>query len=129
MLKAVRIEAPGAVALVEIAAPLPAPGEVRLRLTHVGFCGSDLSSYQGRNPMVSFPRVPGHEIAAIVDKSGAWFSFGAERLGQGRDNVRAFLQEHTDIRDQIETKLLEHLGFADYTPPPAPEVVEDDEGM
>ena len=71
MMKAVRIEAPGAVALVEISAPLPAPGEVRLRLTHVGFCGSDLSSYQGRNPMVSFPRVPGHEIAAIVDKLGA----------------------------------------------------------
>lgn len=70
-MKAVRIEAPGAVALVEIAAPLPAPGEVRLRLTHVGFCGSDLSSYQGRNPMVSFPRVPGHEIAAIVDELGA----------------------------------------------------------
>lgn len=79
-MKAVRIEAPGAVALVEISAPLPAPGEVRLRLTHVGFCGSDLSSYQGRNPMVSFPRVPGHEIAAIVDKSGA----GVTDLAKGQ---------------------------------------------
>ena len=67
--------------------------------------------------------------ADIVDKSGAWFSFGSERLGQGRDNVRAFLQEHTDIRDQIEAKLREHLGFAAYTPPPAPEVVEEDEGL
>uniref|UniRef100_I2Q7A8 Protein RecA n=1 Tax=Desulfovibrio sp. U5L TaxID=596152 RepID=I2Q7A8_9BACT len=59
--------------------------------------------------------------AGIVDKSGAWFAFGSERLGQGRDNVRSFLQEHTDIRDQIEGKLREHLGFAEYTPPPAPE--------
>ena len=66
---------------------------------------------------------------SIVDKSGAWFAFGSERLGQGRDNVRAFLQEHTDIRDQIEGKLREHLGFADYVPPPAPEVMEEEDGM
>ena len=70
MMKAVRIEAPGAVALVEIAAPLPAPGEVRLRLTHVGFCGSDLSSYQGRNPMVSFPRVPAMRSPPSSTSSG-----------------------------------------------------------
>ncbi|MFU2209095.1 recombinase RecA [Solidesulfovibrio sp. C21] len=68
--------------------------------------------------------------AGIVDKSGAWFSFGSERLGQGRDNVRAFLQEHTDIRDQIEGKLLEHLGFAEGTPPPiSPEAIEEEDGM
>ena len=71
MMQAVRIEAPGTVSLTQIPAPLPAPGEVRLRLTHVGYCGSDLSSYLGRNPMVSFPRIPGHEIAAIVDSPGA----------------------------------------------------------
>ncbi|EKO40950.1 MAG: protein RecA [Solidesulfovibrio magneticus str. Maddingley MBC34] len=67
--------------------------------------------------------------AGIVDKSGAWFAFGSERLGQGRDNVRAFLQEHTDIRDQIEGKLREHLGFAEYVPPPTPEVMEEEDGM
>ncbi len=49
--------------------------------------------------------------AGIVEKSGAWYAFGSERLGQGRDNVRQFLQENTDIRDQIEQKLLEHLGL------------------
>ena len=70
-MRAVRIDAPGAVGLVDIPAPLPAPDEVRLRLTHVGYCGSDLASYQGRNPMVSFPRIPGHEIAARVDSLGA----------------------------------------------------------
>ncbi|OLN25242.1 RecA protein [Desulfovibrio sp. DV] len=67
--------------------------------------------------------------AGIVDKSGSWFAYGSERLGQGRDNVRAFLQEHTDIRDQIEGKLREHLGFAEYTPPPTPEVMEEEDGM
>ncbi|MBF0481973.1 MAG: recombinase RecA [Desulfovibrionaceae bacterium] len=49
--------------------------------------------------------------AGIVDKSGAWFSFGSERLGQGRENVRDFLRENTAMREQIEAKLLEHLGL------------------
>ncbi len=52
----------------------------------------------------------------VVDKSGAWYAFGAERLGQGKDNVRQFLQEHTDVRQQIAQKLLEHLGMSEYKP-------------
>jgi recombination protein RecA len=47
----------------------------------------------------------------IVDKSGAWFAYGAERLGQGKENVREFLREHPDIRQQIEDKIYEHLGL------------------
>jgi recombination protein RecA len=46
----------------------------------------------------------------IVDKSGAWYAFGSERLGQGKENVRAFLQENTDLRQKIEDQLLVHLG-------------------
>ena len=46
----------------------------------------------------------------IVDKSGAWYAFGSERLGQGRENVRAFLQENKDLARSIEDKLLIHLG-------------------
>jgi recombination protein RecA len=46
----------------------------------------------------------------IVDKSGAWFAFGTERLGQGKENVREFLREHPDISQQIEDKIYEHLG-------------------
>ncbi|MFA7166872.1 MAG: recombinase RecA [Desulfoplanes sp.] len=46
----------------------------------------------------------------ILDKSGAWYAFGSERLGQGKENVRAFLQENTDIRQQIEDALLVKLG-------------------
>ncbi len=48
--------------------------------------------------------------AGVVDKSGAWYAFGSERLGQGKENVRAFLQENTEIRQAMEDKLLEHLG-------------------
>ena len=41
-------------------------GEVLLQVRKVGLCGSDLNSYRGRNPLVSFPRIPGHEVAATV---------------------------------------------------------------
>jgi recombination protein RecA len=46
----------------------------------------------------------------IVAKAGTWFSFGEERLGQGRENARMFLREHPDIRLKIEEKLLPELG-------------------
>ncbi len=48
----------------------------------------------------------------VVEKSGAWFSFGGERLGQGRENARVFLKEHTDVRGRIESAVREKLGFA-----------------
>jgi recombination protein RecA len=47
----------------------------------------------------------------VVDKSGAWYAFGSERLGQGKENVRAFLQDNDDLRTQIERALLEQLGI------------------
>ena len=46
--------------------------------------------------------------ANIVEKSGAWYSFGGERIGQGRENSKAFLQQHPDVFHAIETKLLAH---------------------
>ncbi len=46
----------------------------------------------------------------IVDKSGAWYAFGSEKLGQGKENVRQYLIENKELRQQIEDKLLEHLG-------------------
>jgi recombination protein RecA len=47
----------------------------------------------------------------IVEKSGSWFSFNGERIGQGRDNARSFLIEHTDIRDRVDTDLRKALGL------------------
>ena len=41
----------------------------------------------------------------IIKKSGAWFTYEGEQLGQGKENARAFLAEHTDIRDEIELKV------------------------
>lgn len=51
--------------------PTPAPGEVLLRIHTVGFCGTDLSTYRGKNPLVTYPRTPGHEIAATIADVGA----------------------------------------------------------
>jgi recombination protein RecA len=48
----------------------------------------------------------------IIDKSGAWYSFGGERIGQGRENVKRFLAEHPDIYDTIYGKTREALGLA-----------------
>jgi len=47
----------------------------------------------------------------IVEKSGAWFSFQGERLGQGRENARTFLKEHHDYRGRIELGLREIMGI------------------
>jgi len=48
----------------------------------------------------------------VLEKSGTWISYKGERLGQGRDNARIFLKEHTDIRDKIEHDLRKVLGLA-----------------
>ncbi len=52
----------------------------------------------------------GVEVGAI-EKSGAWYSYGAERIGQGRDNVRLYLKENPDIADQIESAVKEKKGL------------------
>jgi recombination protein RecA len=47
----------------------------------------------------------------FIEKSGAWFSYGKERIGQGRENSRLFLKDHPDIAGEIQTQLLAELGF------------------
>src|SRR6185369_389947 len=61
----------------------------------------------------------------IVEKSGAWFSFQGERLGQGRENARQFLKDNHDYRGRVELALREVMGLAVPTvPPTAGSVVE-----
>ena len=47
----------------------------------------------------------------IIEKSGAWFAYGGERLGQGRENVKSFLKENIDLRTAIEDKVRRALGM------------------
>ena len=49
----------------------------------------------------------------VVEKSGSWFSYAGERLGQGRENARLFLKEHTDIRDKLDTAVRQKLGLTE----------------
>ena len=61
----------------------------------------------------------------VVEKSGSWFSYKGERIGQGRENARQFLKEHTDIRATIDTEVRKTLGLirsADSAEPVAPVV-------
>jgi len=47
----------------------------------------------------------------IIEKSGSWYSVNGERMGQGRENVRRFLEENKDIRDRVEDQILEKTGL------------------
>lgn len=53
----------------------------------------------------------------IVAKSGAWYNYGEERLGQGRESAKEFLSEHPAMRDELEIRLREKMGLPDPTIP------------
>lgn len=50
--------------------------------------------------------------AKVVEKSGAWYAYGGEKIGQGKDNAREFLRENPDIAHEIENKIRESLGIS-----------------
>lgn len=50
----------------------------------------------------------------IIKKSGAWYTYESDQLGQGKENARRFLIEHADIAEEIETKILTKLGIGEY---------------
>ncbi len=56
----------------------------------------------------------------IIDKSGAWYSYGDQRLGQGRENVRTFLKENPEVTSEIEERVRQAYGLS-----PQPEDVEE----
>ncbi len=60
----------------------------------------------------------------VVEKSGAWYSYGSDRIGQGRDKVREFLKENSDIAIAIEAKVREQNGIGETGGAPAAVVEE-----
>jgi recombination protein RecA len=56
----------------------------------------------------------------IVEKSGSWYSYKGERIGQGRDNARAFLKENKDTMAKLDTEVRKALGMIPTAPPAAP---------
>lgn len=69
-MRAVQITEAGKVALAQIEMPELKPGYVLLKVEYVGFCGSDLNTYRGFNPLVKLPVIPGHEIGARIEAVG-----------------------------------------------------------
>ena len=67
-MRALVIDRPGEARVVDVANRPPQPGEVTLRVRRIGLCGTDLSTYLGRNMLVEYPRIPGHEIAATLEQ-------------------------------------------------------------
>ena len=85
-MKAVQVARPGGdLELVEREVPEPAPRQVRIRVQACGVCHSDAVTKDGLLPGISYPRVPGHEIAGVIDKVGSavegWRE--GERVGVG----------------------------------------------
>jgi Zn-dependent alcohol dehydrogenases len=75
-MKSLFITEPGKTEIREVARPEPGRGEVRVRVRYLGYCGSDLNTFRGLNPLVSYPRVPGHELAGVIVAVGPEVSEG-----------------------------------------------------
>lgn len=78
-MKAVQIVAPSEMKVVEMEKPTAGAGEVLVKIKYVGFCGSDLNTFLGRNPMVKLPVIPGHEVGAVIEEIGPGVPAGFEQ--------------------------------------------------
>ena len=65
-MKAIKIESPGNILLLEIEKPVPAENEALIKINFAGICGSDIGAFRGTNGLVSYPRVIGHELVGEV---------------------------------------------------------------
>ena len=67
----------------------------------------------------------------LVNKSGAWYAYNGNKIGQGRENAKQYLSEHPDIMTELETKVREHYGLApaeeSAVQVPKPEVEAEEE--
>jgi 2-desacetyl-2-hydroxyethyl bacteriochlorophyllide A dehydrogenase len=66
-MKAVQISGLHEMQVVNVEKPVLKAGQVLVKINYVGFCGSDLNTFLGRNPMVKMPVIPGHEIGAVIE--------------------------------------------------------------
>ncbi len=65
--------------------------------------------------------------AGLVEKSGSWFSYGDQRIGQGRENAKTFLLENPDLSGQLQHEILEHAGVLNEAAMTDPPGIVDDE--
>lgn len=69
-MQAVQITESNRIELIDIGKPEPGPEDVLVQINYLGLCGSDLKTFQGGNPLVNYPVIPGHEIAGTVVEIG-----------------------------------------------------------
>jgi threonine dehydrogenase-like Zn-dependent dehydrogenase len=72
-MKAVVVQEPGKATLADIPEPSNS-GEILLQIRMIGLCGTDLNTFRGTNPLATFPRVLGHEVAATILHTGRGLS-------------------------------------------------------
>lgn len=65
-MRAIMLKAPMDISIMDVPPPEKRPGEVMIQVHGMGICGSDIAAYKGVNPLVSYPRIIGHEIAGVV---------------------------------------------------------------
>jgi len=85
-MKVAQVPAPGAAfEIVERDVPQPSAGEIRIKVQACGVCHSDVITKEGMLPGIQYPRVPGHEVAGVVDEVGAGVSAWkkGQRVGVG----------------------------------------------
>ena len=71
-MRAISCTAPGELALIDIARPELKPGWARVRISHVGICGTDYHIFEGKHPFLQYPLIMGHELSGVVlDANGA----------------------------------------------------------
>jgi threonine dehydrogenase-like Zn-dependent dehydrogenase len=70
-MKGISLPQPGRIEIVDIPEPALGPDDVLVEVGYVGLCGSDLLAYRGLSAMVTYPRIPGHEVGGVVAAVGA----------------------------------------------------------
>jgi threonine dehydrogenase-like Zn-dependent dehydrogenase len=118
-MKALSLLGEGDARITEIAEPQPGAGELLLKVEMVGLCGTDLNSFRGRNPLITYPRVLGHEIAATVLEGNAVIGAGTHvtvspytscgrcpACRRGRQNACRYNETFGVQRDGAITELL-----------------------
>lgn len=81
-MKALVVEKPGLARVIEVPEPAASPDGVLLEVRRIGLCGTDLNTFRGRNPLVTFPRILGHEVAATVLEGSTAGSRGGVQTGE-----------------------------------------------
>jgi len=137
-MRAVQVARPGgSLDLVERAIPEPGPGSVRIRVEACGICHSDAFTKEGQWPGIQYPRVPGHEIAGVIDALGpgvgAWKT--GQRVGVGWHGGHCGVCESCRRGDFITCRVAQvpgiayDGGYADYVVAPVVALARIPDGL